>query len=324
MKIIQQTLGTYAKLTGFLHEPSNEMSNIEEYPAILILPGGGFRICSEREGEPVAMAFFAQGYQSFVLNYTTVTKNPNAVMADPMLDVQLTLQHLNNHAAGYRIAPHRLAMLGFSGGGHLASASATHGPLRPDALVLGYPGIIHNDLRALDCPDIIESVDADTPPSFIFSTRDDQVTPPAHPLAFAQALNAAGVDFELHIFRSGVHGLSLANAFTSNGDKNNVNPVFAEWFPLCTRWLNEKLGEFTVYGVNDGRYGTYGIDTPLSLLLENEEAAALVTAALPAITQIMQHPMMKNATLRQIRNYHPALGMELLTQLDDRLQKIKD
>lgn len=323
MKLIEIQLNEYATLTGFLHEPSAEMGNIDTYPAILVLPGGGFRICSKREGEPVAMAFFAKGYHAFVLDYTHVTKKPDATIEEPMQDVQFALAHLQEHEKEYRIAPHKVAMIGFSGGGHLASASATHGPLRPDALVLGYPGIVHSDLRALECPDIIESVDEHTPPTFLFSTRDDQVTPPVHPLTFAQALDAAGVDFELHIFRSGVHGLSLANSLTCSGDKENVNPIFAQWFPMCVQWLTDKLGDFTIYGVNDGRFGRYGIDTPLDALLENEEAKAIVMKSLPMVAQAQTHPMMQKATLRQIQGYVPQISKETMAELDAKLQLLK-
>lgn len=246
MRIIQEKISEYATLSGFVHEPLREMPNIAEFPAILVLPGGAFRFCSQREGEPVAMAFYAEGYSAFVLDYTTVTKKPDATMADPMEDVQKTLQWLRRHAEEYHICATKIAMLGFSGGGHLAAAAAAHGPLRPDVLVLGYPGIVHSDLRALECPDIVECVDGDTPPSFIFSTADDKVTPPIHPLAFAMALHQAGVEFELHIFDSGVHGLSLGKTLTCSGLQDNVNPVFAQWFPLCMRWLTGKLGDFAV------------------------------------------------------------------------------
>ena len=128
----------------------------------------------------------------------------------------------------------------------MASAVATHGPERPDALILGYPGIIHSDLRALDCPDIIESVNVQTPPTFIFSTRNDFVTPPKHPLAFAKALDDAGVGFELHIFREGDHGLSLAKPLTSGGYTNQVEPIAAQWFKMSVDWLKAEFGEFAV------------------------------------------------------------------------------
>lgn len=241
MKIIKESMGKYASLTGMLHEPNEEMKNIKKFPAVLILPGGAFRICSAREGEPVAMEFFAKGYDAFVLDYTTVTKKPDAVMEDPMRDTENALNWIRSHGDVYDIRTDKIAMVGFSGGSHLAAAVATHGNTRPDALILGYPGILHSDLRALECPDIIQCVDKRTPPSFLFSTRDDTITPPRHPLAFAQALDNAGVEFELHIFRKGVHGLSLGTVFTSGGDPEMVNPAFAQWFPLCIRWLAEVL-----------------------------------------------------------------------------------
>ena len=323
MKLIQYKLGEHATLTGYLHEPTPEMANIERYPAILVLPGGGFRFCSAREGEPVAMAFFAEGYQAFVLDYTTVTKKPDATIEDSMQDVQLALVHLQENEESYFLAPHKMAMIGFSGGGHLAGASATHGPLRPDALVLGYPGIVHSDLRALECPDIVESVDEHTPPTFLFSTRDDQITPPVHPLAFAQALDKAGGDFELHIFRSGVHGLSLAKSLTCGGDQKMVNPAFAQWFPMCIQWLADNLGDFTIYGVNDGRFGRYGIDTTLDMLLANDEARKIVFESLPMVEQARQHPMMQKATLRQLQGHMPQIPKELMETLDAKLQMLK-
>ena len=246
MQLMKQKIGEYAELTGYIHEPNTEMDHIDAYPVVLVLPGGGFRFCSAREGEPVAMAYFAEGYQAFVLDYTTVTKKPEATMDDPMKDVQEALKWIRDNKNTYFVAENQLILVGFSGGGHLASAVATHGPERPDALILGYPGIIHSDLRALDCPDIIESVDAKTPPTFIFSTRNDFVTPPKHSLAFAKALDEAGVGFELHIFREGDHGLSLAKPLTSGGFINQVSPVVAQWFKMSIDWLKAEFGEFTV------------------------------------------------------------------------------
>ncbi len=322
MKLVQKTIGEHAVLTGYLHEPSQELGNIKAYPAMLVLPGGGFRFCSEREGEPVAMAFFAEGYQTFVLDYTTVTKKPDAVMADPMRDTEEALTLIRGESEEWHIVEGKVAMIGFSGGGHLASAVATHGKERPDVLVLGYPGIIHSDLRALDCPDIVESVDSQTPPTFLFSTRDDQVTPPAHPLAFAQALNTAGVAFELHIFRSGVHGLSLGKTLTSSGFRDNVNADFAAWFPMCVRWLRDMLGDFTVYGVNDGRTGRYSIDTPLSELLACEEAKTLVVEAFPAVERITVNPMAGHMSLRQIKGMLPGVSEEAMEKLDGALLKL--
>lgn len=57
-------------LTAYLLEQSHEMPNTRIRPAILIFPGGSYRGCSDREAEPVAMAFLAEGYQAFVLRYS--------------------------------------------------------------------------------------------------------------------------------------------------------------------------------------------------------------------------------------------------------------
>lgn len=244
MKICTIQLGEFATLTCFLHERSKQLVNLHHFPGLLILPGGGFRFCSEAEGEPIAMRFFAEGFNAFVLDYTTVTKKPDAVMADPMNDTRNALTWIRENAEEIDTDPARIAMIGFSGGGHLASAVSTHGDIRPDALILGYPGIVHSDLRALDCPDIPESVDASTPPSFIFSTSEDPVTPPVHPLTFAMALTKAKVPFELHIFEKGTHGLALGSPLTSQGYAFGVNDAFSTWVPTCLRWLREHFGDF--------------------------------------------------------------------------------
>ena len=239
MKIEQYRIGQYAQLTAYLHTPSEEMKNLHSYPAILVLPGGGFYICSEREGEPVAMTFFAQGFQAFVLKYTTVTEKKDAVIEDPMTDVQETLKLIEKKRNEFVIAPHQLAMLGFSGGGHLAAASAVCGPRRPDCLLLGYPGIVHSKLRALEYPDIVEKVNSNTPPCFLFSTSDDEVTPPVHVLTFASALSKHGIKMEIHMFTHGIHGLSLGTGLTSDANPEFLNERFAQWIPLSLQWLSE-------------------------------------------------------------------------------------
>lgn len=238
MKLIQFPLGEFASLRGWLPEPGGPA-----VPAILIAPGGGFRVCARREGEPVARAFLAEGYAAFVLDYTTLDKKPDAVMADPMADCAEALRTLRKQGEDLGLRKGCLALLGFSAGGRLAAAAATCGPERPDLLLLGYPGILRSERQALECPDIPARTDGRTPPTFLFSTRDDPVAPPAHPLAFARALEAAGVEYELHIFRHGGHALSLGTALSAGGDPALVNAGFAQWFPLALRWLREHWGD---------------------------------------------------------------------------------
>lgn len=322
MIIEKINLSDNAVLTCYLHERNGELPNISSFPGILVLPGGGFRFCSFREAEPVAISFYTKGFQTFVLDYTTVTKKPDAVIEDPMEDVQLAIRHIREHEKDYLVTEGQLAMLGFSGGAHLAAAVATHCPLKPDVLLLGYPGILHSDLRALDCPDIVECVDETTPATFLFVGREDTVTPPRHALAFAMALDEHGVDYELHIFRHGEHGMSLANALTCAGDKNSVDEVYATWFPLAVSWLKDKFGEFTIYGVNDGRNGRFSIDSTVSEILQNPEATSIVKQMFAMFEMATSNPKTGGMTLRALFGY---MNMEEKTmkELDEKLLAIK-
>lgn len=81
------------------------MGNIRQFPTVLVLPGGGMRICSDREAEPIAMAYYAEGYSAFVLDYTTTTKKPDAVMAEPMEEVESSMRWIREHADDYALDP---------------------------------------------------------------------------------------------------------------------------------------------------------------------------------------------------------------------------
>lgn len=321
MKLVSVKLSEFAELTGYLHEPNPAMGNIETYPAILVVPGGGFRFCSPVESEPVALQYFAEGFQAFTLKYTTVTDVPGGKIDLALRDNQLALSEIRAHASEWHVKPGQLAQIGFSGGSHLSAANAVHGPERPNLLLLGYPGILHSDLRAMECPDIIENVNENTPQTFIFTTRDDNVTPPRHALAFAHALDEAGIGFELHIFRHGPHGMSLGKALTSNGDKSQVNPSFARWFDLSVAWIKDLFGEFTIYGVNDGRFGTYSIDATLDVILENDEARALLLKYLPGSNQVPDHYKLW-LTPRKMAEFSGNVPKDILNMLDEELLKL--
>ena len=52
----------------------------EKRPAIIIFPGGGYKYCSDREAEPIAMRYLAEGYNALVLYYTCDKKFPAAII----------------------------------------------------------------------------------------------------------------------------------------------------------------------------------------------------------------------------------------------------
>jgi acetyl esterase/lipase len=57
-------------LTAYLLDQSPEFNKIDTRPAVLIFPGGGYYVTSDREAEPIAMAYLAEGFNAFVLRYT--------------------------------------------------------------------------------------------------------------------------------------------------------------------------------------------------------------------------------------------------------------
>lgn len=258
MKLLEYTLPSGASLTGWLREPSEKMPGYEERPAVLILPGGGYHWCSPREGDPVAAPFFAAGYHAFTLLYTT---EPRPLGWQPLLDVAGALLYLRRNAAALHILPSKIAVCGFSAGGHLAGSAAflwqaeeVQAPLgrpgsalRPDAAILCYPVITAGEHRHegsfsnLAGADVAlrerfsleKRVSPGAPPCFVWHTVTDEAVPVQNSLLLAEALQRAHVPYELHLFAQGSHGSS-----TCTDEVGRPNAHNARWMPLCIEWLN--------------------------------------------------------------------------------------
>ena len=279
------------KLTGYVQEPSPELSNMNRRPAILIFPGGAYQRCSDREAEPVALSFAALGFQAFVLRYSLKEKS---VFPQPLLDAQGAIRALRTHANEWNLDPEKIAVCGFSAGGHLAACLATMSPLelRPNALVLGY-GAIDKKLSNPGRPVPLEAVDADTPPTFLFHTWEDPVVPVANSLAFAQALGAYDIPFELHIFQNGQHGMATGKPLSSNGVLENTDADYADWIRLCSNWLFHQFGAFKTPGrqfsyLTAKEAGGFTREVQLGDMLRYPEAREVILKYLP---DIEHHPM---------------------------------
>lgn len=199
---------------------------------ILVLPGGGYSRLADHEGEPIAHWLRGLGWQSRVVRYPVGVRHPmplDAVRAEVAAE----------RAAGASV----VGVIGFSAGGHLAghaalAPSAPHE--RPDFAVLSYPvtsfvGAPHVRSRAVlvgDDPSVADAVSlenlvgAGSPPMFLWHTRGDAVVPVQHSYLLAQALAAAGVPHELHVFPGDIHGVGLASGTAA-----------AAWTGLCADWL---------------------------------------------------------------------------------------
>jgi acetyl esterase/lipase len=238
------------KITVYLPEPAKATG-----AAIVICPGGGYGgLAMSYEGHDVARWLNTVGVAGIVLKYRVAPYRHPA----PLLDAQRALRYTRAHAKEWGIASARIGILGFSAGGHLASTAATQfdsgkdkgidaidkESCRPDFAVLVYPvitftgpfahgGSRDNLLGKGANPQLIDSlcnhkrVTARTPPTFLVHTSEDKAVPPENSVLFYEALRAAKVPGELHIYEKGRHGLGMGAP----------RSAFASWPRRLVDWM---------------------------------------------------------------------------------------
>lgn len=229
-------------LTAYIPQQSPEMKRMTKRKAILVIPGGAYKFCSDREGEPIALSFLSKGYAAFVLRYSL---NENSTFPQPLNDAEEALELIRSNAEQWNIIPDKIAAIGFSAGGHLTAALSTMGRVRPDAQILGYPCILEEIGRILaePIPSIEKEIDDKTPPAFIFASYSDQTVPIRNSLEYASALEKQGVPFEMHIYQTGGHGFSTAEKTVFDYDEHyEANAHCATWFDMCITWLEKLFG----------------------------------------------------------------------------------
>ncbi len=246
-------------------------------PAIIVIAGGGYSGICEREGEPVALAYFAKGYNVFTLEYSVAPITYPAQLIEGCMAVAF----VKDNAARLGIDKNHVAVAGFSAGGHLAAMTATlYGEkevlnalkeksvlARPDAVVLGYPVISSGKFRhegSIDCltggntalfekVSLEKQVDKNSSPAFIWGTVNDGLVKSENSLAYASACKDKGVFFELHMYADGPHGLGLCNKETAtpfgrvldSTVEEYIRDDVATWFDMSVDFLTG-LG-FEVY-----------------------------------------------------------------------------
>lgn len=253
--------------TYFL-DSSIEMRPDEKRPVILMCPGGGYEMTSDREAEPMAMQFLAMGYHVAVLRYSVCPVRYPAAL----LQVAESVLYLKEHADEYHIDPEKIVVQGCSAGGHLAAnyGIAWNSPfltklmgmendperLCVAGLLLCYPVITSGEkaheesFRNLlgeqyeekkEELSLENQVTPDTPPTFLWHTATDETVPVENSLYFFQACLQQGVSAELHIYPVGGHGLSLANEETCRANGIGVQKECQSWIGLAQTWLEEIL-----------------------------------------------------------------------------------
>ena len=225
-------------LTAYISDISEEMKYANVKPAVLVIPGGAYKYCSDREAEPIALAYLAKGFNTFVLRYSL---NDKAAFPTPLNDAEKALRFIRDNADEFHTCPDKIAVCGFSAGGHLAAAVSTMSDEKPDACILGYPCILDSTSPILAKP--VESLDRyvtpNTPPTFIFAARDDGCVPIKNSLRYADKLDENGVGFELHIFSHGDHGFSLANDTVCDKHGLEICKQNSYWLDRSAEWLKE-------------------------------------------------------------------------------------
>ena len=218
--------------------------------AVIVFPGGAYHGLAAHESEPVARKFVELGFQAALCRYRVMP----VTYPVQLEDARNAVRYLREHAAELRIKPDKIAVLGFSAGGHLA-AMVSNMPgaavSRPDASILcyavlscllgkrphvgSYHNLFGNDLAPEAYRDFCwpEQVSAATPPAFLWHTMEDEGVPAEQSLEYAMALQKAGIPYSLHIFTHGVHGLSINNRPGCDGKY----PEISAWPELCAEWL---------------------------------------------------------------------------------------
>ncbi len=229
--------------------------------AVIICPGGGYVAeAYDWEGTEIAKWLNSKGIAAIVLKYRLPGSKSNIVKhLSPLMDAQRAIRLVRANAKKWNINPNQIGIMGFSAGGHLASSAGTHfdnglsNPsdsiekvsCRPDFMALIYPVItftdssLHRGSRTNllgEKPDTSLyrffsselQVSANTPPTFIFHTEDDQVVPVKNALLMYNALVKKNISAELHIFPHGNHGCSLALG----------NKELEQWTDLCIHWIH--------------------------------------------------------------------------------------
>ncbi len=242
--------------------------------AILVIPGGAYReVCASREGEPVALAFVARGYNAFVLNYRVGKEGD--VFPKQLTDAGRAMLYIRKHAEEFNVNPERVFAVGFSAGGHLCASISTMynfpeaieefgeevARIRPTGAILAYPvtSLLENThlnsfKNLLGHPDgvftdgererysIERNIGEHTAPLFIWHTAEDKAVPPEASLRLGYEMAKRNLPFMLSLYPYGPHGISLGTKESATTPEH-IQPIAPEWVSQADAWM-KTLGNY--------------------------------------------------------------------------------
>ncbi|PCS00391.1 alpha/beta hydrolase [Lactococcus fujiensis] len=252
MQIENITINSTAELT--FYNRKNPRLDHRSQPAVIICPGGGYKVIAEREAEPLALAFSSQGFQVFILNYTVMSKGTTEnFLNQDIEELHEGLELIRENKTKWEIDEDNIFLLGCSAGGHVVSRYCNFNlAKKPKGVLLcypvtslsfGWPKDFHHfnfEIEDLESYNACEMVNPDTPPTFIWHTINDKTVPVYNTLKYCERLSKYNVSVEAHIFDDGPHGLSLATRASSPND-SLLNDDVSRWFNFALQWINRKL-----------------------------------------------------------------------------------
>ncbi|MHA7129171.1 alpha/beta hydrolase [Algoriphagus namhaensis] len=258
-KIVQEGIIRISNVQTPTIEVYLPTKSIQNGQAVLIFPGGGYRILAyDWEGTDFAKWLNSQGIVGIVVKYrlpdSPSLTDPKEV---PLLDAQRAIKMVRHHAEEWGINPEKVGVMGFSAGGHLASTLSTQYDhqldlpkdaidefsARPDFSILVYPVISFRDESAHSgsskaligenpSQDLLDrfsgelNVNEDTPPAFLVHAQDDKGVPVRNSLLYYEALTQAGVSASMHLYPTGGHGFAFG---LGKGAVENWRNELIEW-----------------------------------------------------------------------------------------------
>ena len=253
-----------ANLFTYFLDNSPEIDPERKRPVVLICPGGGYAMTSDREAEALAVKFMAMGYHAAILRYSVAP----ARFPEALLQLATAVAMLRENADKWNIDTEKIVVQGSSAGGHLAASLGVFWnkpfvaealemdaeKFCPNGLMLSYPVITsgekahqgsfesvlgedYADEEKLRFLSLEFNVTKDTPPTFMWHTAPDDTVPVENSLLFFQALHALDIPAELHIYPVGGHGLGLATAETSCPNGYGIQAECETWVQLAGDWM---------------------------------------------------------------------------------------
>ncbi len=266
LKDLNKKIKSNAILRSYIPDNFDEFSKGRKRKCVLVFPGGGYEFVSDRENEPIALKLISEDIAVFTLTYSIIEfKYPY-----PFVEAFAALAYIRENADKYIIDEDKIAVMGFSAGGHLAAFTSMNTEsekfakligkdkelIKVNGCILSYPVVytakdspFDANLKALrrnmpehlEETDIIKNMAATFPKTFVWTTQNDGLVPCLNSINLVKKLTELGVLCEFHLFPDGWHGLSLANEIVSEKDVDKIDPLIKTWINYAIHFVKVHL-----------------------------------------------------------------------------------